>query len=196
MKVEFKSEGYRDFAQRYIGTYGWYERKSGTPVLVKLTDLDEFNLYFQDKVGMKYKALADAGNFFSFIPVIKGCYFYSGIPVLIKRIPAKQYRRGICDDNTSITAIGDNFALDVTFSIMESIFSGKLETGLEEFRTGYIGKVILDRMFVISFDKIYLYDIPIGNYNWTTRQIDMENSLFKQEVEDCIRDANLEIVVV
>lgn len=192
MKAEFLSDGWRDFHQRYRNTFGWFERKDGHPVLVKLTHIGEVSLEFTDESGFKYSAFADKGNFFTFLPVTKGCYLYDNKVVTVERIPARQWRRGICEDNTAISDILGNY-YPIDFQVIKAIFTGQ-NVSVEQYKEAKKLPVLLNNQFHIEEMGMYLYNRRIGDFGGDT--IILNEPLFKQELEDLMKQHQLPIRVV
>lgn len=109
MFEKFTSGGSADFRQRYQGTYGFfhYEGKKTLVMLSEITtERTRPEVIFTDEAGAKYLLRADSkveDCGFSFIPP-KNAWVNcaDGVPLLVSRVPARQYQRGICDRNTSI----------------------------------------------------------------------------------------------
>ena len=185
MKAEYTREGWRDFNQRYSDTFGWFEGSNG-PVLVRLDSVSETTLRFSDSNGMGYTANVDRGNTFSFIPVIKGCYMYNGDVVVVERKPARQWKRGICVDNTTIRNLnGDHY--DVDFPILRELFSGNPDNSVARYKQEGILPVLLDNQFSVGKGLgIYLYTSLIGELDPVNKIVILEEELFKQEMQDLV----------
>lgn len=194
MKVEFTSYGTRDFVQRYAETYGWLERNGKPNLLVKLLKITDSFLNFTDETGFEYTALSDRGNWFTFIPVVKGSYLYKDTIVVVQRIPARQWRRGICEENTSIKTI-EGVSLDTNFEVLKAIFSPVQNTTIETFKHTLEGdRVLFNPQFSIYKNRFYVYDNVIGTYE--SGKVMLNNDLFQQEITDIFNSHNIPVVVV
>lgn len=192
MKEEVVSHGYRDFQQRYLGTYGWYEKPDGTNILVQVFKVTSEKVGFVDENGGEYWALSDVGNVFSFLPVQRGLYYYNGSIIYLQRVPARQYKRGICLENTSINNLTEDYRMDVSHALLQKVFGWQENPTLEKFKELPARDVLLNNMFAIIRKRVYLYDNVIGTYNG---RITLSNKLFKQELDDVIRDTGLNLFV-
>ena len=192
MIEEYSSKSWRDFSQRYKDTYGWYLGSSGKKTLVKLTEVGEVILRFVDDAGVPYSANADKGNCFEFIPLEKSLYIYKDSLVLCQRVPARQWRRGIHQHNTSITQVNGGWGgIDISFDVLVNVLSPtNHKDGLRRFLAGASTDVALNAMFGVSKSNVYVYNRVIGSYNKGT--ITLKDGLFKQEFSDVIRDLNLD----
>lgn len=190
MKAEYTREGWRDFSQRYSGTFGWYEGKEG-PVLVRLESVDESSLYFKDVSGMGYTAHPSRGNVFSFLPVIKGSYLYDGDVVVVERRPARQWKRGICIENTLIRNLKGN-EYEVGFPILQKLFSGEEDRSVLKFKNDGTLPMLLSNQFSVGKDYgIYLYNTLIGEVDLDNKKVKLEENLFQQEIEDLVTKHSL-----
>jgi predicted CopG family antitoxin len=190
---EFKGETWRDFQARYQGTYGWYQKASGQKLLVTLVEVDEHACKFVDADGGIFTALSDKGNNFQFIPVKRGIYRTHHGLVYCRRIPAKQYKRGIASGNTYIAALGGR-QIKLDFKIIEEMFGEHDQQEVEKFKSGERQNVVFNNAFAIAMDRVWLYDNIIGVQG--VRRLSLTHQLFKQEMEDIVRvhQLNLEIV--
>lgn len=194
MKEEFKSDFWSDFRQRYQGTYGWFEKDNHEKLLVYLRQVDEDRLSFQDKDGFKFTANADQGNTFTFIPVVRGCFNYGENGVVVtRRLPARMWKRGVCDENTSIFSLDKQRALSVTFPTLEGVFGNKPNTAFARFKQTLTGNAAIDNVFSVVGDGLYLYENRIGEY--ANREFTLTSDLFQQEVNDLVNRHHFPIIV-
>lgn len=192
MIEEFQSRSFRDFTQRYADTYGWFLAPSNKKVLVKLASIGETYLKFIDSKGTSYTANADKGNFFEFIPLEKSLYTFLDRLILVQRVPARQWRRGIHHQNTTIFFVGERMGggLDVDFEVLEHIFKpNHHKESLERFLEGKTKNVAINAMFGVAGNNLYVYNRVIGTFDKT--RLALSDDLFKQEVVDMIRDHKL-----
>ncbi len=131
MFEKFTSMEADNFRQRYAGTYGFFVRKDQR-FLARLdkifTEEGQQNVEFSDRDSLKYKLKSDTteeGMGFEFLP--PKCAYYNtkdGVPLLVQRIPARQYLRGICDRNTAIQdTAGRSYPVD--FKTLITLFEDK-----------------------------------------------------------------------
>jgi len=197
MREEYKSEEWADFRQRYEGTYGWYEREEGkSPLLVRLDVVRENSLSFVDASGFIYTAIPDKGNNFQFIPVERGVYNLNNDVVFCQRIPARQWRRGMCQANTAFVSMtGTQKYTGPSFPLLEQIFNPKpgAKTVLDNFMKSFEGIAALNHTFSIIKNNVHCFNIVIGSY--TKGQILLDDKLFCQELNDLVRDMHLPIRV-
>lgn len=187
--AEFTSAGAADFRQRYRGVFGWYPTETGE-MLVKVTGVDEQITHFENAQEHEFFAYADKGVKFKFIPVTKKVFIFEGTPVLAQRIPQRQYRRGICSDNTAFTIVQGGYGLGVSFNTVAAYVKG----GYTIPKQLTYGSYALNEQLSVSGDRLYVYDIPVGIIDNNTVKI--TEPIFMQEVKDYLRDNNIETKVV
>lgn len=195
MIEEFTLRGASDFSQRYRHTFGWYLQDSGDKILVKVDEVRSDKLHFSDEVGIPYVAYADKGNRFEFLPVERATYNTQTYgPVATERIPARQYKRGICTANTQITVIhGGLSTITPDFDILTEIFASPLPDA------AYIPALknkglAVGNLFILSGEAVRLYHSPIGSYKQQGSRlaITLTTPLFQQELSDALAKLPLE----
>jgi len=190
MKATFNSHDARDFIQRYVGTYGYFERdgKSDLPVLIE--NVEGNTLYFSDFDGNKYHTYADQNVSFKFQQV-RRCYYVgkSGNIYFMERVPARQYQRGVSRGNTRIFRYsnGNWNPIRVDNNAMADIMFGGTVC-----RSG----IKLSETFALLDNVLWLYTSAIGVSDGNTIQLMTGWTKFRQEVSDCVRDNKLNYKVV
>lgn len=193
MRDTYTSENHRDFNARYAHTYGWLiqgQRRS----LVFMEDGDEERFLFTAGTLQTYTAYIDGGAVFEFIPVKMG-WFNSkdGEIVFLERHPARQWKRGICADNTwayKYTPYGVT-AERISYQLLASIFTTPIEVNKDFVVAKVEAKlpVALSQHFAIADGDIYFFKTPIGSMK--NNIITLSNTTVKQELSDCIRRMGL-----
>lgn len=210
MFEKFTSVDSNDFRQRYQGTYGYFTHK-GKRTLTRLdkivSDGRSSFVEFSDRDGLKYLLhpdSEDAGTGFEFLPP-KSAYFNTpeGIPLLVSRIPARQYLRGICDRNTSITDMrNSNRAVD--FASLITLFEQATPAGvaLEKALKSGSGAsgVAISPQFAVGLltQQIRCFNQVIGSAEYSKGLFTIEldsPELWSQEVTDAFRRSNLNVVL-
>ena len=195
MIEEFTRNGWEDFQRRYDRTFGFFHTETGRRVLVKVVAVSPDALSMVDADGVAYTANADRGNQFEFLPVEKAVYNYKDEVILTQRQPARQWKRGICAQNTAIILLGGgrgmfDRARDVNFSFLETIFvNHSYKESVERFKKHRRASVALNEVFsIINRDSIMVYDQVIGSFFEEQNSIVLNNNLFRQEIEDTLRE--------
>jgi len=210
MFEKFTSAESNDFRQRYLGTYGFFTRK-GNKTLTKLVAINAdgaaSTVEFEDKDRLKYLLKADSmeeGLGFEFLPP-KSAYYNTkdGEPLLVSRIPARQYLRGLCDKNTEIR----NFvaSVGVSFDTLEKIFGTTVPIPEAfaamkdaEARGSLSAGLAISAAFVVSpsykFIRCFNQTIGLCTLKGDLFEIELDSpELWQQEVTDAFRRANLKV---
>lgn len=195
MIEEFKSDGWRDFSQRYIGTFGWFEKQNGEKLLVKLMSCNDSSLVFSDEKKMEYYAMPDSGNKFHFLPTLRGAYQYGDTVLVVERIPNRQWKRGVCADNTRIYDLETGRSLALTFENLSAIYGPKDDKVLLQWCKSGKGNVCLNNVFSIVRDTVYVYTNIIGYYSRIKQQVSLGSDMFKQELEDVFTRLKVDVLV-
>lgn len=188
MIEEFKEDGWHDFQARYQGTYGWYEKANGSKLLVTLLEVNATACKFVDAEGAVFTALSDKGNNFQFIPVKRGIYRTRAGLVYCRRVPAKQYKRGIAQGNTYLEHIPSCRPVKLTFDIVADMF-GEGQVFPAEIVSEEKDSFLYNNAFALAGGLVWLYNNPIGSYKG--KEIVLHADLFKQEIEDMLNAVGL-----
>lgn len=188
MKVPYRSENYRDFHQRYHCTYG-YLLLHGEKKLIYLTDIGSGRAEFIDKNKREGYVYSDADLEFEFIPVTHGWVANSTNCCLLSRVPNRQWKRGICESNTSFSVFyGKDKViptdLDV-FDLLDTISEEALQGSYDAWKAGTRVNCVLSKHFAInSYRKVFFFDKLIGNY--TEDGFVLDSDLVSQELKDLL----------
>lgn len=208
MFEKFTSLGSMDFKQRYQGTYGFFTNK-GKRHLARLENVQAggSNNYveFVDRDGMEYKLLQDSVEEtcgFEFIPPKCAYYNTPDGPLIVNRVPARQYLRGICDRNTSIKDLLAR-SHPVSFETLIKLFENKTSVK-DALANALLSKsaargVAISSQFAVGFEEevIKCFNTVIGRcvYVKDSFVVTLESpELWQQEVTDAFKRANLGVV--
>lgn len=192
MLETFYSNTSRDFRQRYQGSFGYYTvPESKKRVLVYLDHVDETTTTFIDEHKTVYKANADTGVEFDFIPVSKKLFVIDDALFLIQRRPARMWQRGVSGQNTHVYQITDKgpYNRGLTFKHVLAAFASPdadVLTKLKEIEEKKRTTVALSNTFGVANGQFFVYDETIGTFNATTKEIKLNEPLFRQEVVDLV----------
>lgn len=184
----YTTHNHHDFNARYSNTYGWLLREdNGKPLFVHLIEADGERLYFDIGTDFKYHAEVDGGARFEFIPVNKGWFATTDDDlVFLCRLPARQWKRGISENNTRATSLLGMRSVRITYDLLESIFNAK-DIFPKETSVG----TLISRHFVISKSGVvYFYNQSVGVFDKGTIILDTGLNI-TQELNDAIKRANL-----
>lgn len=188
----FYSNNSRDFRQRYQGSFGYYTvPESKKRVLVYLDQVEETTTTFVDEHRTVYKANADTGVEFEFIPVSKKLFVLDDGLYIIQRRPARMWQRGVSGQNTHVYQMTDAgpYNRGLTFRHVVAAFAtpdADVLTKLKDIEEKKRTTVALSNTFGVVNGSFYVYDERIGTFDATTKEIKLDEPLFRQEVVDLV----------
>lgn len=194
-------ESLEDFRKRYKGTFLFLDIKNKRHLVRYETDNEEDFSFFSNDYGDILVDEATARESISFYFPPTGLYNIENGAHFFARVPARQWKRAPCHDNTSITPIlkeiGLHFSnLTLSPSNVDLIFDPAYPPSLEDaIREKKMISVALNKNFAISDihteDKnkklLWFQTSPIGVVDPETWTIDVKYHPFYQEVLDFVR---------
>lgn len=185
----FNSSNHRDFGPRYANTFGWLvDEKSGTKKLIQITEVQTDRVFFKTNTSQVYHANLDSSVVFEFIQVKQGWFNSTdGESYLLSRSPARQWKRGISNSNTTVQRLRDSCGLDVSYKLLDQL---KWEEDGYNQAEGAISK----HFAICPAGSFYFYSQIIGKVKEKT--ITLYTRLVHQELTDLIRRKNLSFEVV
>ena len=183
---EFTSVASRDFRQRYQNTYGYFTTDAGKRLLVYLSTVKDHESEFCDADGITYRALADKGVFFEFIPLERRLFVHKDTLKLACRRPARQWSRGICSANSTITGVAYGSQHEVDFDVVTAYDSNK--HGWKDAKA-----FTLNNMIGVDNNTIFLYNTAIGTLQDEVARL--TTSMFVQEAIDTFKASGRDIRV-
>lgn len=192
-------QGTRDFSARYRNTIGFYITEKGEKKTVLVTEVEDSRVHFMDALGSVGWANRTPEVNFEFIQLQRQWFNRPGrkLPVLLQRVPARQWRRGICNDNTSANSLGAAFsrvALDV--GLVDELFNKTPDVHqvAKDYLSGKLKAMALNKYFALNQEHLYMFDAPVGNVKKsdTLVEISLTVPMVEQEVLDTIRRNNFD----
>jgi hypothetical protein len=201
MFEKFLTENAADFRQRYEGSFGFYRDENGKRMLSKLTSVGRVCV-FVDSRGVEYKLNPDSERNigFEFLPPKASWYNVDEGAVLVRRVAARQFQRGLSSKNTNIYLLSDRLReIKVDFPILEKIYL-KSMTPQDAYRMWEkLPSVALSKQLALGKGGIvYLYENKIGTYAKKDSRLYVkldEPSLWKTEVQDACRAVGCSVEV-
>ena len=151
-----------------------------------LEDGREFKLYLAKEEPYEVDYVLPHKSFFQ----------YGDDAVMLERIPAKQYHRGLTPSNTAMSfrdPNGDVKHLDISFETLKAFVSKqKFYTLSEAMKQVALNSVVLTSrmMYVPSKHTIFIDFIPIAMVASNTKTIRMIAPLFKEEVQEFLKSTH------
>lgn len=194
MREKFTTLNGPDFRQRYNETYGFFIKDSGEKILVQVF-VGNKHLTFVNSEGFEYRINPDTPNEFEFIPVSRGWYDIGENIHFLTRRPERQWRRGICVDNTSAFYVrnGRMFRFDLDTQTLEKILQHAVDHKTSVASYEKQGHAALSKNFAIVANKVWFESIPVGTIK--KNNIMLSNDLILQELTDLIKRNNYPFTV-
>jgi hypothetical protein len=200
MFEKFMSENAADFRQRYEGTYGFYRGEDGKKLLAKLVSIRD-TVSFLDSRGMAYSLRPnETDNIgFEFLPPKSGYHNTPKGTLLVTRVPARQFQRGISGKNVTITLLSEVglSAVRVDFPMLEAIFLTPLgkEEAFKTFKDGGMACSISKQLALLKTkgeNYVFLYENSIGNFKFDAARNHFsfkltEPNLWRTEIVDALK---------
>lgn len=190
----YTSSNHHDFNARYAGTYGWLlsDKVSGERSFVHLIEADGERLTFDMGGSLVYNTNINSGVRFQFIPVSRGWFASKdGRVLFLERIPARQWKRGISSQNTTVRDSNGLMGVKLTYAVLSDIFTK------DDHRSPYKPSepYCISQHFAINpYNQVYCFNIHVGDLKGNTITLNDTLSV-AQELRDAIRRANLAFLV-
>ena len=191
MIESYHSHNRDDFRQRYRYSYGWMiNPENGKKTLAYISNVDGYKVTFSTMDGDGFYVNCNSGIDFEFLPVTRGWYYTTKHGwMMLSRIPAKQYNRGIHQSNTHCQIFETSkslYSIRPNLSILNDVFVAK--------PTPTDGSIKLNNCFLLTKDFLWFYDCIVGKREGNT--IKLSFPMVGQEVSDCVRRNALQLEVV
>jgi hypothetical protein len=189
MRDSFTRDNARDFQARYLGSYGHYIRDDGKSIPVFLSNMDDNTLYFTDLYGVEFNTVVNSGAVFEFMQMTRRLYAgLDGNIYLIERRPARQWTRGVSQNNTRAWLLTEKHGAverGVEHTLMRNILVEMETKGKTNFK-------LTDQIAIVG-SCLYLYNLVIGGYHKETNTVELarQYDVFSVEVKDACRPFNI-----
>jgi hypothetical protein len=184
-----------DFKQRYGRSFGFLiTPETGQKLLVAITGVSSQKVTFDSVSASGYFVFVDKGVQFEFIPITRGWFrTQQHGAVLLNRVPARQWTRGISRQNTTAAQMssGRLYPIDLTLQILHDIFVSPIPEDINTFNSKK--EFIVNKYFLLKSGVVYCYSKEIGVYKDTT--IFLHTDIMVQELSDAIRRQSLPFTV-
>jgi hypothetical protein len=199
--MQFNSYTWEDIQRYYRHTYVKFKETGDT--LFYIRDVRPEHVTGTDEDGTEFKLFLNYDDPYEVDYVLpnKSYFQFAKRACMLQRIPAKQYRRGICADNVRITGLsktGGLTAIEVNFESLKA-FVGK--QAFPSLRTVLLQKskplsVALSPRFAYVPEPGYLFcdQTCVAYISKKDKTIRILHNIFKPEINALIENTDLEIV--
>jgi hypothetical protein len=199
--MQFNTETWEDIQRYYRQTYLKFKETGDT--LFYIRDVRPDKVTGTDENGTEFALHLNYDDPYEvdYILPNKSYFQYAKRACMLQRIPAKQYRRGICADNVRITGLsktGGLVAIDVTFDSLKAFVSKQAFPSLST--------VLMQKQkpLSVALSPRFAF-VPVGGFLFCDQtcvaQVDAKaktililHSIFKPEIENLIEGCKLEII--
>ncbi len=194
MKDTLTSQNSGDFRQRYRGTYGLFAVENKPKILVRLIEVDNERVTFEDARGGSYHVNADSGIPFEFFAVERQLFNTVDGILYSRRKPARQWSRGVSSANTTITNLNIGRDVSVNFKNIEGLFNSAQNYNpfVESLLKGNSQWAAFNKRFAALNGSLMMFDQKIGTFEGNVATVD---PLYTQEFSDMVKRNKWEITV-
>jgi len=199
--MQFNTYNFEDISRYYRNTYVKFKETGDTlfyirdvrPDVVRGTDEDgtEFELYLNDDHPYEVDYVLPNKSYFQ----------YAKRACMLQRIPAKQYRRGICSENvriSSLTKTGGVGNIEVGFDALKAFVSKQafpnISTVLLQ-KSKPISVALSPRFaFIPDLGYIFCDQLAVATVDKKAKTVVVLKDVFLPEITKLLENSNLEIV--
>lgn len=197
--MKFCSENAKDIGKYFVGTYMKFPAFAGDILHVvdevresivrgrfwdgKSEEPFEFHLWSQDDEEHNCPDV-------EFVLPVKSVFMHEGRAAFLYRNPQRQYRKGVCGDNTTINYLRDDgtwSAWPVTFSVLSSYVGKQAFGGFAALDKAPEHSYALSaRLSVAANGRLFADMNQIGVVDWETKRVLVKEKLFLPEVTELL----------
>jgi hypothetical protein len=186
-----------DFKQRYQGVFGWINPEENRS-LVYVSNVNTKQVTFKDANGNEFYANVGANVDFEFLPVNRAWYKTNKGMFFGQRIPARQWKRGVCTENTQLReVVGVALATtvmtmrwhDAVFSVMQNPTNYKKQVD-HYLASATEVNTPLSKHFAIVHTSLYFFSKVVGTVDKINLVITLTSDMVYQELIDVCRRNN------
>jgi hypothetical protein len=187
------SSNWQDIRKYYEHTYVkfnefgdklFYIAEVGPSIIRGIDDTQtDFELYLSD----------DAPYYLDYLLPHKAVFQYKDSVALLQRIPARQYRRGLCSDNTQILNVASGSKYDLGFPTLKAFVSKPSYASFSEAfncKAKVKAVALSNRMTYMRTGQILIDHTTVAHYDYTTKKITMARPIFLPEIMQHMVDHN------
>lgn len=191
--MEFTSSNWRDIQKYYEGTY------------VKFTEFGDRLFYIAQVRPEGISGIDDEDTAFelylsdaypytvNYLLPHKATFQWKDSVYMLQRIPARQYRRGLCSDNTQITNVATGNNVDVNFQSLKAFVS---KPSYSSFSNAFHSKAktkaiaLSPRMTYLRTGWILIDNRKIAQFDYNSKKITLLYKIFLPEIMQHMLDHN------
>ena len=197
----FSSANYEDIHRYYRCTYVKFKEMGDR--LFYIRDVSVNQVRGTDEEGTEFELYLNHDDPYEVDYVLphKSYFQFNKRACMLQRIPAKQYRRGLCGENTRLTAVGKTGNLvnvDIGFDVLKAFVSKQAFPSIKTVLTMKnkpLSVALSPRFaFVPETGQIYADQHAIATVDKKQQRVSIHREIFRPEILKFVSDLNMEIV--
>lgn len=197
--MDFTSSNWRDIQKYYECTYVKFSEFGDRLFYIQQVRPDGISGIDDEQTAFEMY-LSDAAPYtVNYLLPHKATFQWKDSVYLLQRIPARQYRRGLCSDNTMITNVATGVKIEIGFNSLKAFVSKPCYSSFSNaFNTKVKTKAIAlsPRMTYLRSGFILIDSHKVAQFDYTTKRILMIHKLFLPEIMQHMVDHNEQYEVI
>lgn len=191
--MKFDSGTYNDVAKYYKGSFVKFPQTGDYLCTVDSVDPSRIvgKIFSPDANGSwaprPYQLPFGEGVEIDFVLPKKSYFNYKGRALFLYRIPARQYRKGITTENTSVMGLGEKGGWNPTIPDFDMLTAYVNKQLFLPFGTNAKSYAVAARMAVTKCGYLYIDKVRIGTVDMKKKEIMVRDQLFVHEVEKVLQ---------
>ena len=191
--MDFVHSNWRDIQKYYENTYVKFSEFGDKLFYINYVDPNKVAGVDDENTAFELFLSDSAPYMVNYLLPHKAVFQWKDSVYLLQRIPARQYRRGLCSDNTMITNVATGTRLDIGFNSLKA-FVGKpsYSSFSNAFNTKAKTKAVAlsSRMSYLRSGYILIDSHKIAQFDYNTKKILMLHKIFLPEIMQHMVDHN------
>ena len=191
--MDFVHSNWRDIQKYYENTYVKFSEFGDKLFYINSVGSDKVAGVDDENTAFELFLSNSAPYMVNYLLPHKAVFQWKDSVYLLQRIPARQYRRGLCSDNTMITNVTTGTRLDIGFNSLKA-FVGKpsYSSFSNAFNTKAKTKAVAlsSRMSYLRSGYILIDSHKIAQFDYNTKKILMLHKIFLPEIMQHMVDHN------
>lgn len=186
------SENWQDINKYYKGTF--VKCKESGDRIWKITGVDCNEVSMVDVAGFNVHIDLTEGDYeLDFILPSRAVFQLGQYAALIRRIPARQYSRGISSTNTGFFLLKDGkwYSSDLTMDVLQQFADKPCYQSLEFFPDDFYSYALSPQFSVDKCGLLFCVNVTIGHVDFTQKRVSV-NKLFLEDVKDYFKGFKIE----
>ena len=197
----FNSQTYEDIHRYYRNTYVKF--KETGDCLFYINQVSQNVVSGTDEDGTAFDLYLNNDDPYEVDYVLpnKSYFQYAKRACMLQRIPAKQYRRGLCSDNVRITALtrtGGNQGIDISFEVLKAFVAKQAYPSIRTVLTQRPRplSIALSPRFAYVPDQGILFcdQLSVASIDKKENTLRILRSIFTPEIEVLVQGSGLDII--